>query len=772
MATSQAARGTGHRHTMATLTKDPTEEPAAPERRRASLRPSRARQSTSLSPLIVPPPVPLDPQDDNLRIKRRAPRANAKPAASTRRPDTPAAAADRARPRPSRKIPNSARPEAARPAAPPRPAAPVAAARPDAARPAPPRPAAAVEDREPPPHRAATRAAMLALGASRMPSSRAEAPQPAATEQPTPKATPTTATTTTTRARAPLSPSIHRNGGGALAANGGGAIVDPAPAQATEAPPPRPPTRTDARVPLNARVPHRQATLTVADPPRSRRHLWLRERPFHSAARCWAIGLLSVVAIALLALYLIVPAPQPPCTGTCSPNQALTLVYSIFTALTIAITLYFLTLYTIGARRSRRATRHAAVTDRAPLYVMVTPAHNEAVVIRETVRCMLRLRGRFLMMVVNDGSTDGTGDIARKAGAGDDRLIVVDRAPEVAGQGKGEVLNAAYREVCRMVDTGDPRLAGAGADDVVLCILDADGWLRSDALETVASYFEDPKVAAVQVPVRMYNARRGFLACMQDIEFIGFSVLIQGGRDRLGSALLGGNGQFVRLAALRTLGEKPWTRALTEDLDIGLRLVRAGWVNRVCVETCVAQQAVTRPRALLRQRTRWVQGHYSCWSHLPALWRSPNIRFRTRLDLSLHLLLATTILVVATQATLGVAGFLGVISLGPIPVAQLFGSDTVYRIVVLCAACGPLGMLGLAYQRAAIDYQASLRRRLPWWSIPGVFLLFTFYVYFWGLPSTFRAFARIVLRRDAWAKTARDPLSTDEIDSERRAVAA
>jgi len=522
--------------------------------------------------------------------------------------------------------------------------------------------------------------------------------------------------------------------------------------------------------PFGAHIPFDQPTWR-GYAPRLRRRLYSRERPFHSAWRCWAIAGFSLLAVALLALYLAIPQ-RVSCTGRCVPSGGLTLAYSVITATTILITLYFLALYVIGMARSRKPAPRPSAGTNSPLYVLVTPAHNEALVISETVRCMLRLRGRFLVVVVNDGSSDGTGEIARRAGGGDERLIVIDRAPEEAGQGKGEVLNAAYREVCRMVDEHDPRLQGATERDVILGIVDADGWLRGDALEAVAPCFDDPRVAGVQVPVRMYNARRGFLACMQDIEFIGFSVLIQGGRDRLGSALLGGNGQFVRLSALRTLGRAPWTRALTEDLDIGLRLVRAGWVNRVCTQTCVAQQAVTRPRALLRQRTRWVQGHYSCWSHLPALWRTRGIPMLTRLDLSLHLLLAATILIVTGQALMGFGGFIGVLPLGRIPLARLIGNDTLYRACVLVTACGPLGMLGLAYQRAAVDYQASLRRRLPWWSLPGVFLLFTVYVYFWGLPSTARAFVRLALGRGAWAKTAREPLSAQRIEYDGQAVSA
>jgi hypothetical protein len=59
--------------------------------------------------------------------------------------------------------------------------------------------------------------------------------------------------------------------------------------------------------------------------------------------------------------------------------------------------------------------------------------------------------------------------------------------------------------------------------------LDADGWLQPNALHAVAPYYDDRSVVGVQVPGRMYNARAGFLAFMQDIEFIGYSLLVQGG---------------------------------------------------------------------------------------------------------------------------------------------------------------------------------------------------------------------------------------------------
>ncbi|XAY06528.1 hypothetical protein DSM112329_03399 [Paraconexibacter sp. AEG42_29] len=44
-------------------------------------------------------------------------------------------------------------------------------------------------------------------------------------------------------------------------------------------------------------------------------------------------------------------------------------------------------------------------------------------------------------------------------------------------------------------------------------------------------------------------------------------------------------------------------------------------------------------------------------------------------------------------------------------------------------------------------------------------MAFVGYAYFWGVPCTLRAFARLALRRDAWDKTARDavPMAGAEV---------
>ena len=85
----------------------------------------------------------------------------------------------------------------------------------------------------------------------------------------------------------------------------------------------------------------------------------------------------------------------------------------------------------------------------------------------------------------------------------------------------------------------------------------------------------------MQTLVRIYNRHR-LLTWFQDIEFSIYGRLFQAGRNRWGTAGMGGNGQYNRLAALDDLADEegPWRDRLTEDQDLGLRLIAAGWKGK------------------------------------------------------------------------------------------------------------------------------------------------------------------------------------------------
>jgi 1,2-diacylglycerol 3-beta-glucosyltransferase len=286
---------------------------------------------------------------------------------------------------------------------------------------------------------------------------------------------------------------------------------------------------------------------------------------------------------------------------------------------------------------SRATATHAADPGAAGeyLFAFLVPALNEGRVIGQTLDRLLALPVRnSLVLVIDDDSDDGTPDLVTERA--DPRVRIVRRKLPRARRGKGDALNAGFGQLRR-------ETVGWPADKVIVCIMDADGRLDPDAPARVAPYFAEPDVGAVQIAVRIENRADSVLARLQDMEFVTYTDVFQNARDRWGVAGLGGNGQFVRLAAELDLAPCPWTDGLTEDLEQGLRLVCAGWRTRYCRDVAVHQQGLVTLRRFLRQRSRWFQGHLQAWRQIgPVLRRAP---LRTVPHL-LHLLLVPVLLLV------------------------------------------------------------------------------------------------------------------------------
>lgn len=408
--------------------------------------------------------------------------------------------------------------------------------------------------------------------------------------------------------------------------------------------------------------------------------------------------------------------------------------------------LYNCLLFALSIRRAPSRVSDASGEDHGVFIVLVVPAHNEELVIAHTLESLVRFDyASFLVIVMNDGSTDRTSEIA-KSFERTGRVVVVDRDSEIAGRGKGPVLNHAHAHLSEMVEHRDPLLRGRSADSIVVGIVDADGQLEPDALAHVAPFFADERVGAVQTAVRIANASDGVIPRLQDIEFIGFTMFAQAARDRLGSVALGGNGQFNRLSALLMLGREPWTDCLTEDLDIGLRLAELGWGIRFCRSTFVAQQGVCSLRALIPQRTRWAQGNYQCMTHIPQLLRTGRAPLHTRLDLCIHLLMVGLVLVFLATTAIFVGAMLGLLTVSNESLT-LFPAGPIRNLAFELIATGPIVWFLITYQRNAVQ-------PLRWWEVPAYAAFFGFYGYLCALYSL-QAWGRMLRGRSGWTKTAR-----------------
>lgn len=247
-----------------------------------------------------------------------------------------------------------------------------------------------------------------------------------------------------------------------------------------------------------------------------------------------------------------------------------------------------------------------------PFVTIIIPAHNEEQTIANTVRSIgeinYKLNGEenFEIIVANDGSTDNTGQILSDLKKEMPNLRIITRKPPKSGRGKGFVLNDALS-----LSKGE-----------IIGVFDADTRVEKEYLNIIIPYLNNPNVDGVQSRVKMYNKTENFLANMQHVEFESFgNTLIA--KDNLGhSGFLGGNGQFVKKQSIIEC-EKWDGFAVTEDLNLSVKILLNGGKIRYCGETAVYQEAVTEWKSFFKQRTRWAIGNFeTIFIYLPRILKS------------------------------------------------------------------------------------------------------------------------------------------------------
>ena len=408
---------------------------------------------------------------------------------------------------------------------------------------------------------------------------------------------------------------------------------------------------------------------------------------------------------------------------------------------------YFVALISSGLTELRRTDREGPADPPAPIDVyFLVPALNEEAVIEATIANLLEVPDAHVVLV-DDASDDAT--VALATAAGDERLTIVRRSFPDARSGKGEALNAGFVQINAMVDAGhqDP-------ERVLVVVMDADGRLSPGALTHVTPLFDDPHVGGAQLGVRIANRSRNVLTIIQDVEFWGVSAVAQFGRNRSGTVSLGGNGQFTRLAALRELGDEPWSGSLTEDLDLSVRLLLDGWTLASTSKAFVRQEAVDTVQKLLVQRTRWYQGHMTCVRRLPSLWASPNLSNVAVSEISFYLLIPW-IFVLPWSLTFQLALWEMVRAISQ---SQVQNHSWERTGLLLCiwyiTSFFPAVTAGYLYWRQE-DHCGRLRAFV----LGHVMIVSSYFTFI----ACWRALFRMLLKRTNWNKTARRPATAEEL---------
>ncbi|MFJ9967412.1 bifunctional polysaccharide deacetylase/glycosyltransferase family 2 protein [Streptomyces avermitilis] len=254
-------------------------------------------------------------------------------------------------------------------------------------------------------------------------------------------------------------------------------------------------------------------------------------------------------------------------------------------------------------RNKRRFSWGPEIT--RPVSVIV-PAYNEKECIENTINSLVQSTHPIEIIVVDDGSTDGTADLVEAMRIPNVRVLRQENAGKPAALNNG-VRNARY--------------------DIVV-MMDGDTVFEPDTVRRLVQPFANDEVGAVAGNAKVGN-RDTVIGAWQHIEYVmGFNL------DRRMYDLLrcmptipGAIGAFRREAVLEVGGMSEDT--LAEDTDITIAMHRGGW--RVVYEEHARAwtEAPGSLKQLWSQRYRWSYGTMQAlWKHRKSLTdRGPSGRF-------------------------------------------------------------------------------------------------------------------------------------------------
>ncbi|WP_232696781.1 glycosyltransferase family 2 protein [Brevibacillus daliensis] len=262
--------------------------------------------------------------------------------------------------------------------------------------------------------------------------------------------------------------------------------------------------------------------------------------------------------------------------------------------------LYHVVLALSGYRYEKKLdkiTEDLRLPSSPPFVSVMVPAHNEEKVIERTVRALCSFQyptDRFEVIVINDRSSDRTGQILDGLAEEYPMLRPIHvHAPE-GGKGKSAALNR-----------------GLGyARGEVLVVYDADNTPERTALRRlIATLVSNPEYGVVVGKFRVINAKKTLLTKFINIETINFQWMVQGGRWSLFQiASIPGTNFAIQRDVLEEAGG--WDeKALAEDTELSIRVYEAG--KKICFMPIAVtwEQEPETWGVWLKQRTRWVQGN-------------------------------------------------------------------------------------------------------------------------------------------------------------------
>ncbi|MFE4258347.1 bifunctional polysaccharide deacetylase/glycosyltransferase family 2 protein [Streptomyces sp. NPDC056883] len=263
-----------------------------------------------------------------------------------------------------------------------------------------------------------------------------------------------------------------------------------------------------------------------------------------------------------------------------------------------------LVLAPMHARRAKR--RDAWGTPVTETVTVLVPAYNERECIANTLNSLAVSDYPIEVIVIDDGSSDGTADIVEAMNLPFVRLI------RKANGGKSSALNTGI----------------AAASHEIIVMMDGDTVFEPSTVRELVQPFGDATIGAVAGNAKVGN-RDSLIGAWQHIEYVLGHNLDRRMYDMLNviQTIPGAVGAFRKEALRRVGGMSDDT--LAEDTDITIAVLCDGWRIVYAEEARAWTEAPASLQQLWSQRYRWSYGSMQAmWKHRAAVTsRGPGKRF-------------------------------------------------------------------------------------------------------------------------------------------------
>lgn len=322
----------------------------------------------------------------------------------------------------------------------------------------------------------------------------------------------------------------------------------------------------------------------------SREYLW-QTAPEQSARSVFSRSQKRQL-ITLLALGVLVASFFPVATAI-----ACLFVVQVFYFFTTVLKCQ---LFALGNKhRPDRPLVHERSNAAWPVYTLLIPLHNEAASVPRLLAALDALdypKSRLDIKLIVENDDRQTIDAIKAARPhGSYELVYV---PYSLPQTKPKACNYALRF----------------ARGKYVTIYDAEDQPDPQQLKKAVQRFASlpENTACLQARLNYYNRDKSLLSRLFSIEYaIWFDYMLPGLRAMGIPVPLGGTSNHLRLDLLKQLGEwDPYN--VTEDADLGVRIALQRYETEL-LDSLTLEEAPTRLRPWINQRTRWIRGYMQTW---------------------------------------------------------------------------------------------------------------------------------------------------------------